>query len=72
MDDTFFESLLNARESETLDFKSDYYFAKSNEGKKSELLKDVLAFANSQRDVPPFNSNSYPCFLSPYKTCMIQ
>lgn len=54
MDDTFFESLLNARESETLDFKSDYYFANSNEKKKSELLKDVLAFANSQRDAPAF------------------
>src|SRR5690606_35899083 len=24
------------------------------------------------KDVPPFSSNSYPCFRKPYRTCIIQ
>jgi len=48
MDAQLFESLLFQHESETLDFKSAQYpFSKDSE--KAELLKDILAFANSWR-----------------------
>jgi len=54
MDDTILEDLLRSRESETLDFKLEYYFGKDSEDKKSELLKDILAFANCPRSVPAY------------------
>lgn len=44
------ESLLWEEEGATLDFKEDQYpFAGANPDEKSELLKDVLAFANAYR-----------------------
>lgn len=43
-------SLLNMEEGPTLDFKREQYrFNGANDQEKSELLKDILAFANSQR-----------------------
>jgi hypothetical protein len=51
MDVQLFESLLYRGESETLDFKVDQYsFEKATDEEKSELLKDILAFANAWRD----------------------
>lgn len=50
MNDTLLEELLNEDESSTLDFKRDQYpFSKATDEQKSELLKDILAFANSWR-----------------------
>ena len=44
------ESLLNIQEGPTIDFKREqYHFNKATKDDKSELLKDVLAFANAQR-----------------------
>lgn len=50
MDAALFERLLNEEEGATLDFKRDQYlFAGANDEAKSELLKDILAFANAWR-----------------------
>jgi hypothetical protein len=50
MDASLFESLLYEEEGTTLDFKRDQYpFVGSSDDLKSELLKDVLAFANAWR-----------------------
>ena len=50
MDKNLFESLLYQNESETLDFKQGQYaFVKATDEQKSELLKDILAFANAWR-----------------------
>jgi hypothetical protein len=50
MEYEFFERLLYEEESTTLDFKKQQYsFAKATEEQKSELLKDVLGFANAWR-----------------------
>ena len=50
MDLRLLESLLYQEESETLDFKSAQYpFDHATDEQKSELLKDLLAFANSWR-----------------------
>lgn len=47
---TELEELLHEEESSTLDFKRDQYpFVGANDGQKSELLKDILAFANAWR-----------------------
>lgn len=47
MDNTLFEELLNQEESSLLDFKrNQYLFSRASEEDKSELLKDILAFAN--------------------------
>ena len=44
------ESLLNMEEGPTLDFKrTQYRFDKASDEDKSELLKDILAFVNTQR-----------------------
>jgi hypothetical protein len=44
------ERLLNEAESTALDFKqSQYPFENASKEQKSELLKDILAFANSWR-----------------------
>ena len=44
------ESLLNMEEGPALDFKQQQYrFNRTSAQEKSELLKDILAFANSQR-----------------------
>jgi hypothetical protein len=51
MDAQLLESLLHQEESETLDFKRDQYlFDGASDEEKSELLKDILAFANSWRE----------------------
>ena len=45
------EFLLNAGEGTALDFKREQYaFQGANNSDKSELLKDILAFANSWRE----------------------
>jgi hypothetical protein len=50
MDQNLFETLLLKGESETLDFKRDQYpFDRASDDDKSELLKDILAFANAWR-----------------------
>ncbi len=50
MERAFFEKLLYEEESATLDFKSaQYRFAKATDDEKSELLKDILGFANAWR-----------------------
>src|SRR5437763_16973888 len=50
MTDAQFERLLYEEETPTLDFKRDQYpFAKASEEEKSELLKDILGFANAWR-----------------------
>lgn len=50
MNDALFERLLYEEESTTLDFKQEQYrFAKASEEDKSELLKDILGFANAWR-----------------------
>ena len=50
MDKALFERLLYEEESTTLDFKRDQYaFSKASEDEKSELLKDILGFANAWR-----------------------
>ena len=46
MTDGLFESLLHEEESSSLDFKRDQYpFVGASDDDKSELLKDILAFA---------------------------
>jgi len=50
MDKSLIEALLYEDESTTLDFKREQYpFEKASDGYKSELLKDILAFANAWR-----------------------
>jgi hypothetical protein len=50
MNNELFESLLFEEESTTLDFKKEQYrFVKSTDDEKSELLKDLVGFANAWR-----------------------
>lgn len=50
MNNDLFERLLYEEENVALDFKSkQYHFAKATEDEKSELLKDILGFANAWR-----------------------
>ena len=50
MNSELFEQLLYEDESTTLDFKKkQYLFARATEEEKSELLKDILGFANAWR-----------------------
>lgn len=50
IDNNILEQLLHEEESSTLDFKRDQYPFEGVDGKaKSELLKDILAFANAWR-----------------------
>jgi len=50
MQKDFFEKLLFEDESTTLDFKRDQYkFVRASDEDKSELLKDILGFANAWR-----------------------
>jgi hypothetical protein len=50
MDASFFENLLNESESNCLGFKqAEYRFDGASNEEKSELLKDILAFANTWR-----------------------
>lgn len=55
MNDAQLEELLHEEESSTLDFKRDQYpFAGATDEEKSELLKDILAFANAWRRTTAF------------------
>ena len=55
MDLELLEQLLHEPESQSLDFKqAQYPFERASERDKSELLKDVLAFANSWRRTPAY------------------
>lgn len=55
MDKELFESLLHEEEGILLDFKSKQYpFYGANEKEKGELLKDILAFANTWRTSPAY------------------
>jgi len=55
MNNDLFERLLYEEESVVLDFKStQYHFAKATEDEKSELLKDILGFANAWRRAAAF------------------
>ena len=55
MKSALIESLLYESEGPTLDFKRDQYvFAKASEEEKSELLKDILGFANCWRRTDAF------------------
>jgi hypothetical protein len=50
MTPALFEQLLHEEESESLDFKQGQYpFARASEEEKSEILKDILGFANAFR-----------------------
>ncbi len=50
MNDKLIEELLNEDESSYLDFKRDQYpFDKATDEEKSELIKDIIAFANAWR-----------------------
>jgi hypothetical protein len=50
MNTALFERLLYEEETATLDFKKEQYlFVKASDDEKSELLKDILGFANSFR-----------------------
>jgi hypothetical protein len=50
MTDELFESLLFEEEGTTIDFKKEQYrFASASDDEKSELLKDILGFANAWR-----------------------
>jgi hypothetical protein len=51
MEHDHIRSLLRRSESETLDFKRDQYpFVNATDEEKSELLKDILAFANAWKE----------------------
>ena len=51
MDNATLEILLNKVESDTLDFKAQQYrFYGATDDDKSELLKDILAFANGWKE----------------------
>ena len=55
MDLELLEHLLHEPEGQSLDFKqAQYRFERASELDKSELLKDVLAFANSWRRTPAY------------------
>src|SRR4051812_46770213 len=50
MTNELFESLLFEEEGTTIDFKKEqYWFVKASDEEKSELLKDILGFANAWR-----------------------
>lgn len=55
MEESLFRILLRKSESETLDFKEGQYaFAEGCDIEKGELLKDILAFANSWKETDAF------------------
>lgn len=55
MDEIKISTLLRQSESAILDFKRDQYpFDAATEDQRSELLKDILAFANAWRDSPAY------------------
>lgn len=55
MNDSLMEILLNEAESSTLDFKRDQYpFSGASDEQKGEILKDILAFANTPRRIDAY------------------
>ena len=55
LNELLLESLLQQEEGLALDFKGyQYPFDKASEDEKSELLKDILAFANTKRETPAY------------------
>ena len=55
MDSSLIERLLHSEEDQSIDFKRDQYvFAGASDYVKSELLKDILAFANTERSSPAY------------------
>ena len=57
---TLIESLLHQNEGTALDFKKEQYpFQRATDEQKSELLKDILAFANSWRQDDAYIAVSY-------------
>ena len=55
LDDVILESLLHQEEGPALDFKGyQYPFDKASVDEKSELLKDILAFANTKRETTAY------------------
>lgn len=55
LNDVLLESLLHEEEGPALDFKGyQYQFDKASDEQKSELLKDILAFANTKRETPAY------------------
>jgi hypothetical protein len=51
MDEALLNTLIRKSESDTLDFKAEQYsFVGESEEEKSELLKDILAFANAWKE----------------------
>jgi hypothetical protein len=55
VNDQLFEQLLNEEEGTSLDFKRDQYaFVGASDDDKSEILKDILALANSWRRTPAY------------------
>ena len=55
LNDVLLESLLHQEEGPALDFKGyQYPFDKASDEQKSELLKDILAFANTRRETPAY------------------
>ena len=55
LDDVILESLLHQEEGPALDFKGyQYPFDKASVDEKSELLKDILAFANTRREISAY------------------
>ena len=55
INEALIERLLNEHESDTLDFKErQYAFPRGSDFEKSELLKDILAFANTARKTDAF------------------
>ncbi len=54
MDETLFDTLIRKSECDTLDFKEQYPFAGRTDDEKSELLKDILAFANAWKETDAY------------------
>ena len=55
MNEILLESLLHQEEGPALDFKGyQYQFDKASDDEKGELLKDILAFANTRRELPAY------------------
>ena len=55
MDVQLFETLLNESEGQYLDFKREqYFFENSDDRTKSDILKDILAFANAWRRIDAY------------------
>jgi len=54
MEEPLFDTLIRKSECDTLDFKEQYHFAGRTDDEKSELLKDILAFANAWKETDAY------------------